>query len=142
MFVKLRLDRFLILLAVRSMADGCALNTSPGHALQTASTGMSTSHLVTRIVGFFIGAGLSFMGSVPHAPDTKEAPGLDWRICHRFLLRFQLLLDRAGYVCGVRSDGGFEALYHIPITIDEEFGEVPLDLACDPFSRFLCQVGI
>ena len=53
--VELRLDGFLILFAVRSMGpEPFALKTTPGHALQLASTGMSPSHLVTRIVGFFI----------------------------------------------------------------------------------------
>ena len=36
--------------------ESFVLKMTPGHALQPASTGMSPSHLVTRIVGFFMDA--------------------------------------------------------------------------------------
>jgi hypothetical protein len=45
-----QLNRLLVFFAIPSMA----LRTTPAHAVQPDSTGMSSSHFVTRIVGFFV----------------------------------------------------------------------------------------
>lgn len=70
--------------------DRGALKTTPGHALQLASTGMSPSHFVTRIVGFFICAWPFSTGEIVPCPRFGRGDAAIWafsRICTSRVLR-------------------------------------------------------
>src|SRR5215472_8275144 len=43
----------------------------------------------------------------------------------------QLLLDCARYFSGIGSDGWFESLHHVAVSINQEFGEVPFDVSAN-----------
>src|SRR5215472_5149121 len=72
-------------------------------------------------------------------PATRLLASAPLRIGSALL---QLLLDRFGQFFRIWSDLGLKALDHLAIAIDQELGEVPLDVSGDTTSGLLGEVCV